>query len=200
MRIGNILSDTELKVDENFNVVNSFDDLIQGIPTLIVGIDNAKKVKEDLNYIDRNIDDDTFWTFKKSEKRMLFEEDLFYFIENSYRELSKNIKYKFVDVILNTEDNLKSIFKNISNHDNNITFIYHDMIYVYSDDIIYGFDLRQVKFCGRDVDKFILKIKQWSKVLLQDEKILIEYKNNLDMFEDNSMKYVPLLYSIKHNE
>jgi tetrahydromethanopterin S-methyltransferase subunit G len=94
--IGNILIDNKLKVDDNFNVVDSFDELIEGIPTLIIGLDNANKLNKKLNYVDRKIDNNTFWTFSKSEKRMLFEDDIFYFIENSYKSLI-NVIFKRKD-------------------------------------------------------------------------------------------------------
>ena len=38
-----------------------------------------------------------------------------------------------------------------------------------------------------------------SSVFLSDEQILIEYKNELSMFNDE-VKYVPLIYSIRNNE
>ena len=79
MRIGNVITDEKVKLDKKFNISNSLDDIIDTIPTLIIGLDNAKKLNTKLNYLDRKIDDNTFWTFNKKEKRVLFEEDLFYF-------------------------------------------------------------------------------------------------------------------------
>ena len=71
--IGNIVTIDNIKVDENFNVVDSFDKIIEGIPTLVIGIDNATQSYGDLNYIDRKINDLNYWTFSKKEKRGLFE-------------------------------------------------------------------------------------------------------------------------------
>ena len=73
------------------------------------------------------------------------------------------------------------------------------MVYIYSNDDIYGFDLRQVAYIGKSPNKFIEVIKSFSNVFLQDEKILIEYKKELYMFNDE-IKYVPLIYSIRNNE
>jgi hypothetical protein len=52
---------------------------------------------------------------------------------------------------------------------------------------------------GYNVDSFLKKIKNLSKVFLDNDEILIEYKNKLGMLEDE-VKYVPLLYSINKNE
>ena len=58
--IGNIITSDKLKVDENFNVVDSLDKIIEGIPTLIIGLDNVKKLDTKLNYVDRKLDDLTY--------------------------------------------------------------------------------------------------------------------------------------------
>ena len=65
--------------------------------------------------------------------------------------------------------------------------------------MIYGFDLRQVEYIGKSKNVFKDKIKDMSNVFLQDEKILIEYKKELYMFNDE-IKYVPLIYFIRNNE
>lgn len=194
--IGNIVTIDNIKVDENFNVVDSFDKIIEGIPTLVIGIDNATQSYSDLNYIDRKINDLNYWTFSKKEKRGLFEEDLFYFIENSYKHLTNTIEYIFVDVILFNEIKTKKIFDKIKSFDKNISFLTDKMLYIYSDKYIFGFDLRQIKFINGDVDRFIDKIKNTSIDFLSNNEILIEYKNNIGMLDDE-LKYIPVLYSIR---
>lgn len=194
--IGNIVTIDNIKVDENFNVVDSFDKIIEGIPTLVIGIDNATQSYGDLNYIDRKINDLNYWTFSKKEKRGLSEEDLFYFIENSYKHLTNTIEYIFVDVILFNERKIKKIFDKIKSFDKNISFLTDKMLYIYSDKYIFGFDLRQIKFINGDVDKFIDKIKNSSIDFLYNNEILIEYKNNIGMLDDE-LKYIPVLYSIR---
>jgi hypothetical protein len=194
--IGNIVTLDKIKVDDNFNVVDSFNKVIEGIPTLVVGTNNANDSYGNLNYIDRKIDDLNYWTFSKKEKRGLFEEDLFYFIENSYKNLTNRLEYIFVDVILFNDEKIKKIFDKIESFKDNISFITDKMVYIYSDKYIFGIDLRQIEYIGGDVDKFIKKIKRFSKDFLSNNEILIEYKNNLGMLEDE-LKYIPVLYSMR---
>jgi hypothetical protein len=196
--IGNIVISDKLKVDENFNVVNSLDDTIEGIPTLIVGLGIANKLGIKLNYVDRQIDGNTYWTFSKKEKRNIFEEDLFYFIEDSYSSLINNIDYTFIDVVLFSDEEVKYIFKTIKNSTDVISVQIEDMLYVLINKRIYGIDLNQIKFVDGDVDKLIERIKNWSNVFLDNDEILIEYKNKLGMLNDE-VKYIPLLYSIRKN-
>jgi len=197
--IGNIISSNELKVDENFNVVDSMDKAIDGLPTLIIGLDNVRKIETDLNFVDRKLSDNTYWTFNKQERRVLFEEDLFYFIENSYKFIKENIEYIFIDFVLFSDNKIKKVFNRIKESNNNISFLHNKMMYIYTNDFIFGIDLRQIEFMGYNVDSFLKKIKNLSKVFLDNDEILIEYKNKLGMLEDE-VKYVPLLYSINKNE
>jgi hypothetical protein len=197
--IGNIISSNELKVDENFNVVDSMDKAIDGLPTLIIGLDNVRKIETDLNFVDRKLSDNTYWTFNKQERRVLFEEDLFYFIENSYKFIKENIEYIFIDFVLFSDNKINKVFNRIKESNNNISFLHNKMIYIYTNDFIFGIDLRQIEFMGYNVDSFLKKIKNLSKVFLDNDEILIEYKNKLGMLEDE-VKYVPLLYSINKNE
>lgn len=199
MYIGNIIINDSIKVDEHFNVISNSDDIIQDIPTLYVGIDNANTIGVELNYIERKIDDTTYWTFNKKEKRVLFEEDLFYFIENSYKYLIKKINYKFVDVILTDKDELKEFFNNLQNIPDIVSFYHNNMVYIYFNKTIFGIDLKQLKFLNKNIDKFLSNIKEWSKVFLEGDEILIVYKKYLGMLNDE-VKYIPLLYTISEDE
>ena len=194
--IGNIVTLDKIKVDDNFNVVNSFNEVIEGIPTLVVGTNIANDSYGNLNYIDRKIDNLNYWTFSKKEKRGLFEEDLFYFIENSYKNLTNRLEYIFVDVILFNDEKIKKIFDKIESYKDNISFLTDKMLYIYSDKYIFGIDLRQIEYIRGDIDKFIKKVKRFSKDFLSNNEILIEYKNNLGMLEDE-LKYIPVLYSMR---
>jgi len=199
MLIGNVVCERELKIDNRFNVVKSNEEINPDLPTLIVGIDNAKSYSDDISYLDRRINKNTFWTFTRAEKRDLFEEDLFYFIEFAYNQLIKEIRFDFVDLILCDSIQINSVFKNIESSDESITFHHKNMVYTYANNEIYGFDLRQVEYIGKSRSKFIDVIKSFSDVFLQDEKILIEYKKELSVFGDE-IKYVPLIYSMRNDE
>ncbi len=145
MRIANIICERELKIDNKFNLIDSIDKAIPKLPTLIIGIDNAKNYTKDISYLDRKINDNTFWTFSRMEKRDLFEEDLFYFIEFAYNQLIKGVRFDFVDLILCDSIQINSVFLNIENSDESITFHHKNMVYTYANNEIYGFDLRQVE-------------------------------------------------------
>jgi len=196
MFVGNIVSKSNLNIDKYFNVVDSIDNIIVGLPTLIIGWDIVKKIKPDADFIDKKLSKDIFWTFKKTERRDIFEEDLYNFIHHTYNLLVKDIKYEYVDLIQLDKDEIKEVFNQIKNK-KSITYFYNNMLYIHNENTIYGVDLKLVKYLDFDAEKTINKIKRYSTVFLTDSDIIIEYKDIIDML-NNEVKYIPYLYSIEH--
>lgn len=197
MHIANIVTNSNIIVDKYFNISNSLDNIIQDLPTLIIGWDIVKTINPDVDFIDKKLSDNIFWTFKKSERRDIYQEDLYNFITYCYKNLIKDINYSFIDLITLTDSEIKESFNNIKKCKKSATYQYNDMIYVYCDNTIYGIDLKLVKYLDYDVKKTIEKIKKNSFVFLSGDQILIEYKDIIESL-DNEVKYVPYLYTIEH--
>ena len=71
------------------------------------------------------------------------------------------------------------------------------MVYIYGDKLIFGIDLKQLRFIDADINRILLKIKHKCNVFLESNEILIEYKKNVERLEDK-VRYIPYLYSINH--
>lgn len=196
MVIANIVSNAKLNVSCDFNVVKSLDEAIQGLPTLIIGWDFVKKNYPDYNIINRKLSENLFWTFKKTEKRELHEEDIYNFTRNSYRSLISNVEYIFVDPIILKKKSLLKIIRKIYNSDI-ISYHHNDMLYICVDSYIFGIDLTLIDFIGLNPNKLVSKINNRSKVFLSKNIIFIEYKNRVENL-DNQVKYIPYLYSIEN--
>jgi hypothetical protein len=197
MFVGNIVTQSKINVDKYFNVVDSMNNIIHGLPTLIVGWDIVKTIEPYADFIVRKLSDDIFWTFKKTERRDIFENDLYDFIHYSYNLLIDDIDYKFIDLIQLSEIELKDTFKTIKNNTNVIGYIHENMLYIYSEKIVYGLDLKLVSYLEFNLTEILGKIKSYCSVFLDNDEILIEYKDIIDMLR-NEVKYVPFLYSIEH--
>jgi hypothetical protein len=55
MFVGNIVTHSNINVDKYFKVVNSLDDTIDGLPTLIVGWDIVKTINPNADFIDKKL-------------------------------------------------------------------------------------------------------------------------------------------------
>ncbi len=197
MTVGNIVSNTKINVSADFNVVKSLDEIIQGLPTLIVGWDKLNSYFHDYNVLTRTVNDDICWTFKKNEKRDLYEEDLYYFTKKSYENLVKDIIYLYIDPIVFTKGMIKKIYRKLASADGIITYHHDNMLYIYCEKIVFGLDLDMLKFIGIDVDKTLNKIRLNSKSFLEKNVIFIEYNFRMERL-DNQVKYIPYLYKIEH--
>ena len=173
------------------------DAIIHGLPTLIVGWDIVKTIEPEVDFITRKLSDNIFWTFKKTERRDIFENDLYDFIHHSYNLLIKDLDYKFIDLIQLSEQELKTTFKEIKKSTKVIGYIHENMLYIYTDNIVYGLDLKLVTYLEYNLSDILNKIKSYCSVFLDNDEILIEYKDIIDML-NNEVKYVPFLYSIEH--
>lgn len=197
MIVANIVTNSNINIDKYFNVVGTLDEIVQGLPTLVIGWDIVKTINPDADFVDKKISEEIFWTFKKTERRDIFEEDLYNFINYSYTKLIKNINYTFIDLISYSESELKNTFKLIKNMNDVIGYKYKNMLYIYTKNTIYGVDIKLIEYVGYDVNEILSKIISYFDVFLENEQILIEYKDIIDVL-NNEVKYIPYLYSIEH--
>ena len=199
MKIANILSTTKIEAPEDFNIVKSSSDLIDGLPTLIVGYDYVNKHYHDFDITNIKLEPNLYWTFKKTEKRDKFDEDLRWFIRKVYEDLTDKLIYLFVDPIQHKPRTLRKIVKKILSLNDVITYQHNEMFYVYSDNLIFGIDLKLLHFVGLDINKIKYKIKSISNVFLIDDEILIEYKKCIETL-NNRVRNIPYLYFIRNGK
>jgi hypothetical protein len=197
--VANIVSQSNIDIDKEFNVVKTMDEIIHGLPTLIIGFDYVNKHYPDFDITKFQLEPNLYWTFRKNEKRDKYEYDLSLFINKVYCDLVQDISYVFVDPIHYNKKTLYKIIKKVKSLKNIISYVNNDMVYIYSDKIIFGVDLKLLSYIGFNKDGIKAKIKQISSVFLHDSRILIEYKNVIQEL-DNQVKYVPYLYSIKNEQ
>ena len=199
MKVANIVSSNNINVSEEFNVVKSMDEIIHGLPTLIVGFDYVNKNYPDFNILDIELEPNLYWTVKKTERRDKHAEDLTWFINKVYNDLTKDIKYIFVDPLQYNSKSLWKIIKKIYSIKDLVTFVNGDMLYIYGDKFIFGVDLKLMSYIGIKKDKIKNKIKSKSSVFLEENDILIEYKNYIEEL-GYQIKFLPYLYSIRNEQ
>ena len=199
MKIANIVCNTNLKTPNEFNVVNSMDEIIHGLPTLIVGFDIVDTYYPDFDILSIELEPNVYWTFKKTERRDKHEEDLIWFENKVYNDLANQLTYIIVDPIQYQQSSIKKIIRKIYSIERLISFINGDMVYIFGDKFIFGIDLKLLRFVGLDTNRIKYKIKTKSIVFLEDSEILIEYKNYIEELGIGT-RYLPLIYFIRNEQ
>jgi hypothetical protein len=192
MKIGNIITTSTNKFPEEFNILSTIDEITTNLPSLIIGFDMVNKLYPD-NDIDNNkLAENLYWTFKKTERRDLHEEGLQNFIKDCYIKLISNIKYQFIDPIQLEKSKIVKIIKFIKKN-TIISYQFHDMIYIYCDNYIFGIDLKIIKYIGLNPDKLKHKIEKISSSYLLNEEIIKDYSKYIN-YIDNKVKFIPYFY------
>lgn len=197
MKIANIVTSNKVDVTDDINVVKSMDDIIAGIPTLVTSYDWVSKNYSNYEIYDKKLSDNLYWTFARTERRDIFAIDVEEFVTLANEQLIKKVEYVFLDLILFSESRIKKIIKKIISLSNKISFKHKGMVYIYGDNLIFGIDMDMLNYMNIDVIKIENKIKNKSKVFLDNNQIFIEYKDNMERL-NYSVKYIPYLYAIKN--
>jgi hypothetical protein len=161
MIIGNIVSKIELGISApRINYVKDISEVDNKYPTLLVGYYDIKD-NYDLNFIDRKISDNLFWTFNREEDRTKFGDDLYDFIVHCEQEFLADFKYYHIDPFKITKKTLKKILRHI-NKNGGCFLIDKDMLFVESKGVTFGIDLGICKVVGIQRVKILLRLKNSS--------------------------------------
>ena len=151
-KIGNIVTKSKKNTfGDIFNVVKSFDDIIEGIPTLIIGFEEAKEWIENFNIIDKQYGD-IWWTFKKTERRCEYEEDVIKFYNYAILHEMEKTKYVYVDLINFRLANIKKMIKFLGDSTKKYVFLTRNshFMFVYSEvyNTVFGISLELCEYLG----------------------------------------------------
>lgn len=160
--IANIVSKSKkYKFNEFINAVNTYDDIDVSVPTLIVGTEMAKSINGNkIDYINKKIDNNVFWTFSTVEKRSENEKDVKKFQELIIKELKKTIKYTFFSVLTNEKCKMKRLIRLLLTRTDIFYFFTEKMLYISYDNNVVGISLDECKYIGVSIDKIIKKINK----------------------------------------
>ena len=181
--IANILTKNLFNDKTLYNVVDKKCDLIEGIPTLCVGVEMTKKNYPNFNILDMNIDDETKWTYGPREKRNIYESRLSKFIFDSMSKFVKGIKYEYVNIIAEgfSSKNFDRVKFLINNKEVKTTsFISNGVVYIYDkeNNIVFGISIREFSYIGADSNSFLhcvyknTRLVQGKETLPLDVRIL----------------------------
>jgi len=159
-KLGYIVSDRKINNVKGFvEVVNDFSLADPTKPILIVGYDLAKKYIKNFSILDRRNNGNLFWTFKKTERRIDFENDLSYFYNYIINNIIYNINYYYINILNLKYNKIKILYNILFSNNNKYIYISNDMIYLlYNKNNILGISLIILEYIGIKKEKIIKKI------------------------------------------
>ena len=163
-KLGNIVDANEKnKYDPMFNRVSSYSDIIEGIPTLIIGMDIAKEILSDFSILNR-LNGDVWWTFSKKERRSDNVEDIRKFKEKVLKMYLSKVKYEYVNFTCYPIDKIKKFIRYMKGGDKKLCLLTKDsrFIFIYSEkyDIVWGLSLSLCDYIGICRKKVVKRIRE----------------------------------------
>lgn len=89
--------------EDIFKYVSSEEECVLKVPRIITGLKEAKAYAErngfEFDILERQFPDGNWWTFKKTEKRDVYERDVMKFKEYIKQKVTDNVNYTYVNVL-----------------------------------------------------------------------------------------------------
>ncbi len=158
-KLGYIVTDRKISNVKEF--VGVVDDISLADPTkpvLIVGIDLAKKYIDNFSILDKKVNDNLFWTFKKTENRVDFENDLNYFYDYIIYNIYKNIKYYYINILKLGYNKIKKLYNILFSTNKKYIYISNNVIYLLHNENILGISITILEYLKIDMKKFFRKL------------------------------------------
>ena len=163
--IGNIVvRKSNFKADECFKKCLSMEEIDDTVPTLIIGLDNAREKIDDFNILVKRYNDNMlWWTFGKTERRVDYDKDMSDFHRFCIdRIITHDYQYHFVNLVNMTYSSAKKYIEFVRNCKEKRYFIDKDkFIFIYFKENgnnfrhICGFSLNTSSFLGINKEKII---------------------------------------------
>jgi hypothetical protein len=167
---GYIISDVKYNdmQDDVIKVVNNEDDCVKPIPRLVIGLEKAKEYAKNHGFtfdiLEHEYPNGDMWTFKKTEKREYYEEDIKKFKEKLIKIISSKVDYYYINVYNLRYSKMKKlylmIFKNLFKRDKNYILIDKQMLYFPLEDRkVIGISFNILEYINIDKEKIIAKCR-----------------------------------------
>lgn len=139
-------------------------------PVLIIGYKRAKELLGDkFNILDKNISKNVSWTFKKTEKRIDYDEDIDKFYKACINNIIYNIKYYYINIIKLKYNKIKKLYNIIFSNNKKYIYINNGMLYLKYNDCVMGISLTILQYCGINTDKILTRITNNSSNVVYNE-------------------------------
>lgn len=155
-KIANILAEKTSINEPIYNIAHRKDELIEGIPTLVIGWEFTKSMYPEANIIEWKIDENTYWTFGNRERRSAYEERINRFFELAVGRINKALRYEFVNILSIDDEKRENFLSDINGSNGTYVYTYNNMCYMCIPDkmVVYGIYIKDLMYAGMDVKSF----------------------------------------------
>ena len=167
MILGYIVCDKKIKNLDGFVVqVDDISLADTAKPILIVGWKNAKQDPRYKSILDKQLDENVFWTFSRTESRSDFEEDLKLYYSYIYNNILNNIIYNNINIFKLKYNKIKKLFNILKNKN---IYLSNNMLYIPHEGRILGLSISILEYCGIKKEKILEKIKKLNSNIFEDD-------------------------------
>lgn len=170
-KLGYIVADRKPNNLKGFvEFTSNFSSVDSTKPVLIIGYKRAKELLGDkFNILDKNISKNVSWTFKKTEKRIDYDEDIDKFYKACINNIIYNIKYYYINIIKLKYNKIKKLYNIIFSNNKKYIYINNGMLYLKYNNCVMGISLTILQYCGINIDKIITRITNNSSNVVYNE-------------------------------
>jgi len=166
-KIGNIITTSKMPdYTRLFKVVDDIDDADRSIPTIIIGVQNAREELDDrFNVLDKCYDGGMlWWTYRKNERRVDFEDDMSAFVKFCVEKVAKSIEYVYVDLPNIGVNGVKRFIRYIDNGDMKLCHVTNgdSFMFIYDEkkSMTFGLSLSLCEYVGVKAEKVIDRVRR----------------------------------------
>lgn len=176
--LANILTSENFEDKKFYNVVSNEGDLIEGIPTLIIGREKAKELYPNAPILDWKINDEVYWTYGKRVRRERNEDDIKKFKKLMLERLIKGADYWFFNVLTATKEEKTKFNITLMDSTRKVVLISGDMAYIYYVDTheTIGVSLYDIDYSGVGRDKILKLFERNKSIKIINERDFISYE------------------------
>ncbi len=176
--------------DDNlfYNIVDDESKLIDGIPTLIIGKANAKRIcpcgfrmfgdnwEQDL--IKLECCGEMYWTYGKREERDRNETAIVKFKKIVLEKLLNSVNYQFFNVLTSDKEQKIELNNILTDSSKKFVLISDDMLYIFFPDRMetVGVSLRDIEYGGTDRKKILRTLYSNASVTMTKERDFMSYE------------------------
>lgn len=164
--IGNIV--TEYRKDKFsplFNVVGEFPEADRSLPTIIIGLNEAKTYINDFCILKKGYEDGLIqWTYKKTERKYEYDNDIPAFYRFCLDRMLSNVGYRYLDFSKYRYNETKRILNWLDSETDKVCFLTMGskfmFIYDTTRETVFGISLTLAEYIGVDRKKAVLRVKK----------------------------------------